>query len=1071
MWIEQIFIESFGAYNDLLIANISPRLSVILGRNEAGKSTILEFVRSIFFGFRTRIGRANSYETPSGMPRKGRLTVNSASQGQLRIERAEKRGLKEGSLTISDEYGNHLEPTAIPIFHAGMDRGVYESLFAFDLDQMRHLDHENLRRKILAATIGSFEVSPLDVKNKLGDRSKALGKKSSRDSEALWAMQAQIKDLDQKLSILAEEPARYSDLKKNFEMVEKKRKSTSDEIRVTEASLNGLTKLVQHEEAWTKLIQIEREMVGLAHARNFPADGILRLNQALERRRDAQDSLGEIEKKLQQLTARLKGLNPDLVILGHSRSIESLHRQSLHLTNRPSELETAGASCERAASDINEDILALGPGWDRERLAMSDPSVAVEQEIREFASSWNACHVRIADLTKNVDESSEALARIEAKIQHKNAELNSLKEASAGYLDPAARSRLLEWRQHDSRIRDIEDRLLEKKRTIQGFIAARLEVDRDLEQLDKEDSPLVAPALFSLLIILLGAAGIAIIVAGLRSADASAYAFTATGLLIFFSLPWIVRWKILGERQRLAGIAQRKSILMDKQKAATLELAEVEVERRALSRELEELKSRCSEISGSVLNDPDANLLEILRAEADSSAAEEPFRRKQIVKDSIRSDETDLQVEYDRFTRLQETLAETRAELEELNGRWQDFLIGQSWAEPMEPEAALEFVRRLRDLKAELRRVCEQEESLVAIRKEWDDFTGRVLELGHEMDRPVAPERSPLDQAEEWNLQATESKEALAEKKALLERIAENQSALDLSVRKIEEANKQIAALMEAARVENEESFRNIGRRHERYQNLEQQRLPLISGLLSGLGCRDEKTLRSGLQDQNWQENRRRLAVLRETLVNLRKKTDELAAQSGRLENEIAMLENEEETEMLLGEKEELLTRLNYGIKEWMTLKLATGLLDKTLRIYESEKQPKTLERGSHIFEEITGRAYRKILLPLDSERVKVERMDGTRVEEDHLSRGTLEQVYLSLRLAHLEVYRRGDSAIPLMMDDVLVNFDIERARRTANILAQFSAESEIQVLFFTCHPHVAALFPKDAARITLDKD
>ena len=150
------------------------------------------------------------------------------------------------------------------------------------------------------------------------------------------------------------------------------------------------------------------------------------------------------------------------------------------------------------------------------------------------------------------------------------------------------------------------------------------------------------------------------------------------------------------------------------------------------------------------------------------------------------------------------------------------------------------------------------------------------------------------------------------------------------------------------------------------------------------------------------------------------------------LENEIAMLENEEETEMLLAEKEELLTRLNHGIKEWMTLKIATGLLDKTLRIYESEKQPKILEQGSHIFGEITGNAYRKILLPLDSERVKVERVDGTRVEEDHLSRGTLEQVYLSLRLAHLEIYRRGDSAIPLMMDDVLVNFDMERARRTA---------------------------------------
>ena len=176
MWIEQIFIENFGAYNDLLITNISPRLSVILGRNEAGKSTILEFVRSIFFGFRTRIGRANSYETPSGMPRKGRLTVNSASQGQLRIERAEKRGLKEGSLTFRTNMVITWNLPPSLFFTQGMDRGVYESLFAFDLDQMRHLDHENLRRKILAATIGSFEVSPLDVKNKLGDEARPWAK-------------------------------------------------------------------------------------------------------------------------------------------------------------------------------------------------------------------------------------------------------------------------------------------------------------------------------------------------------------------------------------------------------------------------------------------------------------------------------------------------------------------------------------------------------------------------------------------------------------------------------------------------------------------------------------------------------------------------------------------------------------------------------------------------------------------------------------------------------------------------------------------------------------------------------
>jgi uncharacterized protein YhaN len=46
---------------------------------------------------------------------------------------------------------------------------------------------------------------------------------------------------------------------------------------------------------------------------------------------------------------------------------------------------------------------------------------------------------------------------------------------------------------------------------------------------------------------------------------------------------------------------------------------------------------------------------------------------------------------------------------------------------------------------------------------------------------------------------------------------------------------------------------------------------------------------------------------------------------------------------------------------------------------------------------------------------------------------------------------------LPLVMDDVLVNFDPRRARLAAQTLAEFAAES--QVLLFTCHPETAAVF------------
>jgi len=195
---------------------------------------------------------------------------------------------------------------------------------------------------------------------------------------------------------------------------------------------------------------------------------------------------------------------------------------------------------------------------------------------------------------------------------------------------------------------------------------------------------------------------------------------------------------------------------------------------------------------------------------------------------------------------------------------------------------------------------------------------------------------------------------------------------------------------------------------------------------------------------------------------------EELASAEGKLTHEIEVLEQEDETEELLAEREVLLSRFNRLAKEWLTLKVALRLLEKTLRLYESEKQPRVLERGSGLFKSITSGMFTKVLFPLEEDRIKAERRDGSRTNQDLLSRGTLEQVYLSLRLAYLDVYHR-DESIPLIMDEVLVNFDPERSGRAAETLVGFSEEAGCQVLFFTCHPHIARLFPGTIGKVDLE--
>jgi uncharacterized protein YhaN len=57
------------------------------------------------------------------------------------------------------------------------------------------------------------------------------------------------------------------------------------------------------------------------------------------------------------------------------------------------------------------------------------------------------------------------------------------------------------------------------------------------------------------------------------------------------------------------------------------------------------------------------------------------------------------------------------------------------------------------------------------------------------------------------------------------------------------------------------------------------------------------------------------------------------------------------------------------------------------------------------------------------------------------------------MRLGLAESFAATAVALPVLMDDVLVNFDHERAARVASVLA--GTASRQQVLVLTCHPHV----------------
>src|SRR6185436_2693065 len=118
------------------------------------------------------------------------------------------------------------------------------------------------------------------------------------------------------------------------------------------------------------------------------------------------------------------------------------------------------------------------------------------------------------------------------------------------------------------------------------------------------------------------------------------------------------------------------------------------------------------------------------------------------------------------------------------------------------------------------------------------------------------------------------------------------------------------------------------------------------------------------------------------------------------------------------------------------------------------------LATSSSLFARLTLGAFSGIKAGFDEKdrpSLRCVRADGaTEVDVTGLSEGTRDQLYLSLRLASL--LRRADVAepMPLVLDDVLIQFDDERSRAALGVIAEVA--QRMQVLFFTHHARMADL-------------
>ncbi len=190
----------------------------------------------------------------------------------------------------------------------------------------------------------------------------------------------------------------------------------------------------------------------------------------------------------------------------------------------------------------------------------------------------------------------------------------------------------------------------------------------------------------------------------------------------------------------------------------------------------------------------------------------------------------------------------------------------------------------------------------------------------------------------------------------------------------------------------------------------------------------------------------------KERLAQLKLKRKGLHEQTGRLQQVQEQLMQAGEREALQQERAMLQQQLEASYARYTLLAVGKKLLQQTRAVYEQERQPLVLQQASKMISILTEGRYNKIIVPPTEQLLQLVDIDGRVVDSRFLSRGTVEQLFLSMRLALAE-QAAATLKLPVLLDDVMVNFD--KKRLTAAMKLMNSLTAERQLILFTCHEHV----------------
>ncbi len=952
-------IDGFGVLHDYRVDDIPAGLTVFSGPNEAGKSTLLAFIRGMMFGFVPGPAGTGQYPPLRGGRHGGEIVLGDQDGTTHVIERyAGRRGVR------ATREGQPVPDDTLSRLLGGMDRHLFDAVFAFnlaDLQALEHLGHAEIQEHLALTGIAGAARSPaeairaLDARLALVLQDSRPGGRGERGLDSLDALTA-------RLDRARAAAAAYDDVRREEAEAQDRITALGGDVRSARASTERATLSVRLWPAW-------------------------------QARREAVADLGRVSH--------------DDAVAASAADIDHLAGEVAAYEAASGRLAAAAAARDEAVVAVEARLRDLGPDWDRARLRMVGDTGAARQRAMAFADRLDQAD-RAADVAAR--EVLAARGRVSREVRQR-AELDAAIAAMTAGIDEGT----LVGRQ--AAIRRMRARRADLTSGILQVQVARTTLD-GLEELRFQTATAEATGGIHWLGRSLTLAGLVLLAAAvwtfIGDDVAPAVSFAIAGvvaLLLGTTLSAQMRRSARERSARQARVGARYAAAMATLEEQTARLTNV---RTAMAADAS--AAGCSpEPTGLDLEEADrraTDALQTLRQAED--------RRGDLAAAVEREHEALAAVD----VRAAEQ-AERASERAAVAAEWTAWLSTTPLPSSLPPHGVLDFLDLIDSGR---QRLADEETTTDEATTLWD--TVERVESGLaglagsgmvEADPPVqaaddetsgsrgSPPRGTAGRIERGPA-------TVAAVRELVGRLAaerENRRQRDAIAEAIRAADAQIEAIAGGGDLD-----------------------ATVARLADG----DPESWRREIEAT---ERAEREAT--DALATARQRATEAAVRLRAMEASTEVADLELERNATLAERE-------VSRREATVLAMAGELLREMVARVERERQPEVLRQASGSFERITGGQYRRVFRAVGaSGDLAIEARDGSIRSPEVLSRGTLEQLYLALRLGLATAFTSRVGTVPLVLDDVLVNFDPERAMGVARALQDVARGR--QVLLFTSQP------------------